>query len=379
MDAASSSIYSRSNPFPGKMTVNRRLNSGDSPKETRHFEISLAGSGLSFAPGDSMAVYAVNDLALVEEIIGLLQASGDEEVPVGKTTTSLREALRRHYSVTVPTPKLLKAMVERAAAAPLLGELLEPARKLDLQQYLYGMGVVDFLLEHPSVKFEAVEFVSLLSKLQPRLYSIASSLRAFPESVHLLVDVVRYESHGRQRKGVASSFLAERALDEAVPVYPATAKHFRPPPDDVDAIMIGPGTGLAPFRAFLQERESTGARGRNWLFFGAQRESCDYYYKEEFDRMRGAGLLTKMDCAFSRDQEHKIYVQHRMSDHGAEIWKWLEDGAHFFVCGDALRMAKDVDAALRNIVQQEGGKSLEEASAYVEQLKVDKRYKRDVY
>lgn len=219
----------------------------------------------------------------------------------------------------------------------------------------------------------------MLTKLQPRLYSVANSLRAFPNSVHMIVDVIRYESHGRERKGVCSTFLAERCNGNPVTVFPANAKHFHLPDNDADIIMVGPGTGIAPFRAFLQERRALGARGRNWLFFGAQRESCDRYYGDEFDELKQQGILTRFDCAFSRDQAHKIYVQTRMKENAAELWKWLDSGAQFYVCGDALRMAKDVDAALRTIVQEQSGKSPEEASTYVEQMKADKRYKRDVY
>lgn len=373
-------LYSRTNPFPAKLLVNRRLSGEESAKDTRHFEISLDGSGLVFAPGDSMAVYASNDPALADEIIRTLGASGDETVPTGKNETApLRQALLRNYSITTPTPKFLKAIAERASAAPLLSDLLEPSRKQDLHQYLWGLEVIDFLLEHPSVKFTPEEFVGLLTKLQPRLYSVASSLRAFPEAVHLIVDVIRYESHGRKRKGVASTFLAERREHDPVPVFPTVAKHFHLPENSIDIIMVGPGTGIAPFRAFLQERRITGAGGRNWLFFGSQRQTCDSYYGDEFNELKREGLLTRFDCAFSRDQKHKIYVQNRMSENAPEIWRWLEAGAQFYVCGDALRMAKDVDVALRTIVQQEGGKSIEEANAYVEQMKAEKRYKRDVY
>ncbi len=374
------SLFSRTNPFPARMSVNRRLSGESSAKDTRHFEVSLEGSGLAFEPGDSMAVYASNDPALVEEMIHAIGASGDESVPAGKNeTASLRQALSRNYSITAPTPKLLKAIVERASAAPLLKELLDPAKKHDLHIYLWGMEVIDFLLQHPSVKFPAADFVSLLTKLQPRLYSVANSLRAFPDSVHFIVDVIRYESHGRQRKGVASAFLAERCETTPVPVYPTSAKHFHLPEGDVDIVMVGPGTGVAPFRAFLQERRASGTRGRNWLFFGSQRESCDRYYGDEFDELKQEGVLTRFDCAFSRDQVHKIYVQNRMAENASEVWRWLDSGAHFYVCGDALRMAKDVDAALRTIVQEQSGKSAEEANTYVEQMKADKRYKRDVY
>lgn len=378
---SAASQWTRANPFPAKLRVNRRLSTEESEKDTRHFELDLTNWGLSYEPGDSIAVYASNDPQLVDEIIRALGAKGDEPVPAAKTTKPFREALLRDFSITQPPPKFLKAIVERASAAPMLKELLHPDRKHDLENFLWGSEIIDFLVEHPSAKFAPEEFVGLLTKLQPRLYSVASSLRAFPDQVHFIIDVVRYESNGRQRKGVASTFLAERAENVPVPVYPTTAKHFHMPEDgNTPLIMIGPGTGVAPFRAFLQDRQVLGAKGRNWLFFGAQREACDYAYRDEFHQMKQDGLLTRLDCAFSRDQAHKIYVQHRMLENAAEIWKWIDgDGAQFFVCGDAKRMAKDVDAALRTIVQQQGGKSVEEANEYVEKLKNDKRYKRDVY
>ncbi|HVI81551.1 MAG TPA: sulfite reductase subunit alpha [Chthoniobacterales bacterium] len=379
--AAPASPWTRQNPFPGKLIVNRRLSSGDSEKDTRHFEIDLTNWGLNFEPGDSVAVYPTNDPNLVNEILRSLGAIGDEQVTAGKTHKALREALLRDFSITQPTPKFLKAIAGRASAAPMLRELLHPDRKNDLQNYLWGVEVIDFLLDHPSAKFAPEEFVGLLTKLQPRLYSVGSSLKVFPSCVHLIVDVVQYESRGRIRKGVCSTFLAERADKVPVPVYPSLAKHFHMPQDQsAPLIMVGPGTGVAPFRAFLQERQAVGAKGKNWLFFGAQREKCDYAYKEDWEKFTRDGILTRLDCAWSRDQAHKIYVQNKMLEHAAEIWKWMDgEGAQFFVCGDARRMAKDVDAALRKIVQEQGGKSVDEANAYVEKLKTDKRYKRDVY
>jgi sulfite reductase (NADPH) flavoprotein alpha-component len=335
---------------------------------------------VTYEVGDSMAVYPTNDPALVDEILQAIGATGDEEIASNRgVPATLREGLLRDYSITQPTPKFLKAIAQRANAAPLLNELLEPERKNDLTTYLWGMEVIDFLLHHPSIKWAPQEFVALLPKLQPRLYSIASSLKAYPGAVHFIIDVVQYESHGRRRKGVCSTFLAERCVDSPAPIYPTSSKFRLPEDNDAPVIMVGPGTGVAPFRAFLQERQAIGARGRNWLFFGAQREQSDYFYKENFDRFTADGILTRIDTAFSRDQAHKIYVQHRMLESSAEIWKWLEEGAHFYVCGDAKRMAKDVDAALNQIVQQEGGKDAEAAGEYVEKLKSDKRYKRDVY
>ena len=374
--------YSRTNPFPAKMLVNRRMSGPESEKDTRHFELDLTGWGLNFEVGDSVGIYPTNDPELVDEIIRALGATGGEQVPrVKGDPTTLREALLRDYSVTQTTPKFLKAIAHRADAAPTLHYLLAPDRKQDLQTFLWGMEVIDFLIEHPSARFKPDEFVGLLSKLQPRLYSVASSLRAFPEQVHLIVDVVRYESHGRTRKGVASSFLADRADDAPVPVFPSNAKHFHLPENpDTPIIMIGPGTGVAPFRAYLQERKVTGAKGKNWLFFGAQHVSCDFAYEDDFDTFMKDGILTRLDCAWSRDQAQKIYVQHKMAENAAEIWKWLDaEGAQFFVCGDARRMAKDVDATLRKIVQEHGGMTVDQANEYVEKLKTEKRYKRDVY
>jgi sulfite reductase (NADPH) flavoprotein alpha-component len=374
--------YTRTNPFPARLVVNRRLSGPESEKDTRHFEIDLTGWGLSFEVGDSLAVYPTNEPELVDEIIHTLGATGDEQVPRPKgEPTTLREALLRDYSVKQPTPKFLKAIAQRASAAPTLHYLLAPDRKQDLETYLYGMEVIDFLIDHPSARFAPEEFVGLLTKLQPRLYSVASSLRAYPDQVHFIVDVVCYESHGRIRKGVCSSFLAERADDVPVPVFPSVAKHFHLPDDpETPIIMIGPGTGVAPFRAYLQERKATGAKGKNWLFFGAQHEACDFAYGDEFNANLNEGLLTRLDCAWSRDQAQKVYVQHKMTENAAEIWKWIDaEGAYFFVCGDARRMAKDVDATLLNIVREQGGKSVEQANEYVEKLKNEKRYKRDVY
>jgi sulfite reductase (NADPH) flavoprotein alpha-component len=374
--------YSRANPFPARLLVNRRLSGPESAKDTRHFEIDLSGWGLSYEAGDSLAVYATNDSQLVDEIILAIGATGDEQVsPPKGAPTSLREALLRDYGITQPTPKFLKAITARANSSTLLKDLLHPERKEDLDRYLWGMEVIDFLNEHPSAKFTPQEFVGFLTKLQPRLYSVASSLKAYPDQVHFIVDVIRYESHGRVRKGVCSSFLAERADDVPVPVFPSVAKHFHLPEDpDTPIIMVGPGTGVAPFRAYLQERKAVGAKGKNWLFFGSQHQHCDFAYRDEFEAFKKEGVLTRLDCAWSRDQSEKMYVQHRMKENAAEIWKWLDgEGAHFFVCGDARRMAKDVDATLRRIVQEQGGKNTGEANGYVEKLKSDKRYKRDVY
>ena len=379
--AKPASPYTRTNPFPGKLTVNRSLCGEGSEKDTRHFEIDLTDWGLNYEVGDSMTVWPTNDPKLVDAILKAICATGDEKVKSPKgTETTLREALFRDCRITQTTPKFLKMITERANAAPLLTELLDPERKEDLDRYLWGMEVIDFLTEHPSIKISPQEFVDVLAKLQPRLYSIASSLKAHPNQVHFTIDVVRYTSHGRQRGGVCSTFLADRASDVPVPVFPNASKFRLPEDGNTPIIMIGPGTGIAPFRAYLQERQVVGAKGKNWLFFGSQKSVCNYFYKDEFEGMEKDGFLTRLSLAWSRDQASKVYVQDRMLESAAELWKWIEgEGAHFFVCGDARRMAKDVDAALRKIVQEQGGKDVDAANEYVEKLKSDKRYKRDEY
>lgn len=372
--------YTRTNPFPAKLVVNRSLCGEGSEKDTRHFEIDLTGWGLNYEVGDSMTVWPTNDPVLVDEIIRTIGAKGDETVKGPTREATLAEVLFRDCRITQTTPKFLKAVAERAAAAPLLNDLLKPERKQDLDTYLFGMEIIDFLIEHPSIKWTPQQFVDVLAKLQPRLYSISSSLKAKPNQVHFTIDVVHYESRGRKRKGVCSTFLAERAKEVPIPLFPNTSKFRLPEDNNTPIIMVGPGTGIAPFRAYLQERKAVGAKGKNWLFFGSQHEHCNYFYKEELDELKRDGILTRFDCAWSRDQADKSYVQHKMLENAAEIWKWMDsESAHFFVCGDARRMAKDVDAALRKIIQEQGGRGEEQTNEYVEKLKSDKRYKRDVY
>jgi sulfite reductase (NADPH) flavoprotein alpha-component len=373
--------YTRANPFPAKVAVNRSLCGEGSEKDTRHFELDLKDWGLNYEVGDSMTVWPTNDPVLVDEIIAKITAKGDEPVKGLAGEKTLREVLFRDCRITQTTPKFLKAISERAVnGAPLLSELLKPERKLDLEKYLWGMEIIDFLIEHPSIKWTPQEFVDTLAKLLPRMYSISSSLKAHPEQVHFTIDVVHYESRGRKRKGVCSTFLSERSKDMPVPVFPNASKFRLPEDGNTPIIMVGPGTGVAPFRAFLQERKATGAKGKNWLFFGSQHKHCNYFYEDELEKMKSDGFLTRLDCAWSRDSAEKSYVQHKMLNCADEIWKWVEsEGAHFFVCGDARRMAKDVDAALRQIVQGKGGKTEAQTNEYVEKLKADKRYKRDVY
>jgi sulfite reductase (NADPH) flavoprotein alpha-component len=374
--------YSRKKPFSARLLVSRKLTGEGSEKDTRHYEIGLQGSGLTYEAGDALGIMPTNSPELVDEILKALGYDGEEEVssPEGGKMP-IRLALLQEYQIRAPHLEFLNAMAEHDAADQYLKELISSDVRTELDKFLWGREIIDFLLESPGVKFEPEEFVSLLKKLQPRLYSIASSLKAHPEQVHLTVDTVRYEIHGRKRKGVCSNFLAERAgKDTPVPVFIQVSKHFRVPENgDKPIIMVGPGTGIAPFRAFLEERKAAGARGGNWLFFGAQKSSCDFFYKEELETYQSEGVLTRFDTAFSRDQNYKIYVQTRMMENAKELWNWLEQGAHFYVCGDASRMAKDVDKALHEIVKTAGDRSEEAAGEYIQKLKSDKRYQRDVY
>ena len=380
-ESAHAKTYSRTNPFPARLITNRKLNTPGSAKDTRHFEISLEGSGLTYEVGDALGVLPQNCPALVDEIIRALGCDGEEAVtePSGKET-SLRSALLRCHQITKPGSSFLQSIADKAGDVELKA-LLDPARKAELDKFLHGREIIDLLLRCPSAKFAPKEFVGLLAKLQPRLYSISSSPKAHPGEVHLTVAAVRYESHGRARKGICSTFLADRVdADTPVPVFVQTSHGFRLPADgNKPVIMIGPGTGIAPFRAFLEERRAIGARGKSWLFFGDQQKKCDFLYQEQLEAMLAEGSLTRLDTAFSRDQAGKIYVQTRMLEHGAELWRWLEDGAHLYVCGDARRMAKDVDAALHEVIQKVGDKTAEQAKDYVARLKADKRYQRDVY
>ncbi|MBL9190697.1 MAG: sulfite reductase subunit alpha [Opitutaceae bacterium] len=380
--------FTKDRPFPAKLTENRLLNRPGSAKETRHFVVDLRGSGLAYKAGDSLGVFPANAPAEVAEILERLGATGEELVSpaVLRTPTPLplRAVLTDKLALSKPTRRALEVIAAKATNAAereRLASLLAPETKDDLPAWLEEREFVDLLAEFPSARFTPQEFVDLLRKLMPRLYSIASSSRVYPEEIHLTVAVVRYETNGRARGGVCSTFLGERADigTTPVPVF-VSDSHFGPPEDGArDCIMIGPGTGIAPFRAFLQDRVAAGARGRNWLFFGDQRRATDFLYEEEWQGYLASGVLTRMDTAFSRDQEAKIYVQDRMRENAAEFWAWLKGGAHVCVCGDAKRMAKDVDAALHAIIAEQGGMAPELAAEYVKQLKKEKRYQRDVY
>ena len=377
--AAAEESWSKKNPFPAKLITNRRLSAEGSGKDVRHFEISLAGSGLSYEVGDALGVMPANCPQLVGEILAALGCDGEEAVKTNAGEMPLRLALAQHFDITRPSNEFLAAAAQRSPGSE-LATLLDPARKDELKKWLYGREIIDVLpgLASP---FASAEFVALLKKIAPRLYSISSSISAHPDEVHLTVAAVRYDAHGRSRKGIASTFLADRVGETGdVPVYIQPSHGFKPPTGgDTPMIMVGPGTGIAPFRAFIEERLAIGAKGRNWLFFGDQKRATDFLYQNQLEGWLKDGHLTRLDLAFSRDQAEKIYVQSRMLEAADELWSWLEAGAHFYVCGDASRMAKDVDAALHTVIEKAGGKSADDAKACVEKLKAEKRYQRDVY
>lgn len=356
--------WTKKNPYPAKLKINRLLSADGSSKETRHYEIDLGDSGITYTVGDALQVQPVNCPELVTSIIKVL---GVEDA------SAFRETLTVGKEICTPSKDFLAAVVERLGDETL-------AEKVSDADFLYGKTVIDFLEDFPGVVFGAEEFLDLLRPLQPRAYSISSSLAAHPGEVHLTIASVRFKSNGRSKKGVCSCFLADRAEDTDVLVWVHANKAFAVPADaDVPMIMVGPGTGIAPFRAFLEERAVTKSGGKNWLLFGDRNEASDFLYRDELEVWKEGGLLNRLDLAWSRDQEEKIYVQDRMRESGAELYAWLEDGAYFFVCGDAYRMAKDVDKALLEIVAEHGGMSEPEAEAYIAALRKAKRYVRDVY
>ncbi len=375
--AEEESGYTKKNPFPAPVLTVRNLNGPGSAKEVNHIEFSLEGSGLAYEAGDALGVVPQNCPDLVADILAALGCDGEEAVTTPSGELPLRRALTEYYDLGKPSAELLSVVggALRPDAASESGHKAPPTLTAQAPHH-----VIDVLLAAPT-KPSPADFVSRLKKIQPRLYSISSSPKAHAGQVHLTVGAVRYEKDGRTRKGVCSTFLAERGLAAGkVGVFVHSNKAFRPPAsDDTPMIMVGPGTGIAPFRAFLAERRASGAKGKNWLFFGDQKASADFLYREELTALQSAGTLTRLDLAFSRDQAEKIYVQHRMLEAATELFAWLEQGAHFYVCGDASRMAKDVDVALHQVIEKAGGKSPEATVAYIQSLKTTKRYQRDVY
>ena len=383
---AADSAYSKDRPFPSLITENRLLSRPGSGKETRHIIANLAGSGLRYKAGDSLGVFPTNRPQEVAEILQRLGATGDEPVMLPKATApiAVREALTSRLALSGPTRKIVEALSAKATDAAekaKLAGLLAPESKEVLTAFLDEREFVDLLAEFPSARPTPQELVDHLRRLMPRLYSIASSPKVYPAEIHLTVAVVRYATNGRDRVGVCSTFLADRVQvgTTPMPVF-VSHSHFGPPEDGAkDCIMVGPGTGIAPFRAFVQDRVASGAKGRNWVFFGDKHRATDFLYEEEWQQYVAQGQVARLDTAFSRDQHLKIYVQDRIRENAAELWAWLKAGAFFYVCGDAKRMAKDVDTALHDIVMQQGGMTPEQAADYVKQLKKEKRYQRDVY
>jgi NADPH-dependent sulfite reductase flavoprotein alpha-component len=370
-------------PVTARLTGNRLLSLPGAGKEVRRFTFDTRESEtpLVYEAGDALGVRPVNCPDLVAEwlaVTGLDAATAVEVKGVGEL--SLREALSGHLDITRISPDLLRFVMERFHDPRELKKLLRPDNKGELAKWSWGRQAVDVVAEH-GVRASAQDWVGVLGRLQPRLYSISSSPLTDPGLVSLTVSVVRYESrNGRPRKGVCSPFLADAPTGTPVPVHVQRSPHFRPPADPATPmIMVGPGTGVAPFVGFLDERRARGHRAPNWLFFGEQHRATDFYYGDELAAHLADGTLTRLDLAFSRDQRAKVYVQDRMREHGPLLWSWLQDGAHFYVCGDASRMAKDVDRALLEIAGVHGGLGEAEAAAYVKQLAADKRYVRDVY
>lgn len=376
------SEYSRTNPFYAEVLENINLNGRGSNKETRHLELSLEGSGLVYEPGDSLGIYPTNDPALVDELIQTCGWNEEEAVTVHKNgdTLPLKEALTSHFEITVLTKPLLHKIAALTKSES-LHALLEEGNEEKLKEYIAGRDLVDAARDFGPFEGTAAEFTSILRKIPARLYSIASSLKANDEEVHLTIGAVRYDAHGRERQGVCSILCAERLQPgDTLPVYIQHNQNFKLPQDpDTPIIMVGPGTGIAPFRSFMQEREEMGANGKSWLFFGDQHFVTDFLYQTEWQKWLKDGVLTKMDVAFSRDTEEKVYVQHQMKKQSKELFEWLEQGAYVYICGDEKHMAHDVHNTLLSIIQEEGAMSKEKAESYLANLQQQKRYQRDVY
>jgi sulfite reductase (NADPH) flavoprotein alpha-component len=384
MTGVSTGPYTQRHPFPGPRISGYRITPPGAPKDTQHHVVSLAGSGLKYRPGDALGVCPRNPDPLVDAILARLGATGDEMVTGGRgEIVAFREALATHWDLALPSKRLLEACL--AQGAEVFRPLLQKGAEEQLKHYLHAWDdvhdVLDVLQDAPEAQFTAAEFAGLVRALQPRLYSIASSERLHPDEAHLLVLSVNYPSRGRERLGVASTFINDRwPQGRTAPVYLQDAqKHFAMPADPAaPMIMIGPGTGLAPFRGFLEEREAVGAPGRNWLFFGDQSRAWGFYYEQELTAWEQRGFL-RLDLAFSRDQPEKIYVQHRMRENAKDFYAWLEDGAEVFICGDKGKMAADVQRELLHIIETEGARTTEQAAEYVAAMKKAHRLKLDVY
>lgn len=369
--------YTKKNPFPAELIESLKITGRDSVKDIRHVEISLEDSGIQYEPGDALGVWFLNDPTLVADLLRTLNIDVDTEVSIKNETMSVQTALLEKLELTQSYPGFVQKYAEFSGEQK-VADLL--ADKVQLREYLADRQIIDVVKEHPA-NITAQQLVDALRPLMPRLYSIASSQAEVEDEVHLTVALVEYEKFGMNHLGGASGYLSTRVEEgQKVKVYVEKNANFRLPADpNTPVIMVGPGTGIAPFRAFMQEREAQEAEGKNWLFFGNPNFTQDFLYQVEWQRFLNEGVLDKVSLAFSRDQKDKIYVQHRLLENGAEVWQWLEEGAHFYVCGDATQMAKDVNDALLEIVQQYGKKSAEEAEQYVNDLRRAKRYQKDVY
>ncbi|MDM2905225.1 NADPH-dependent assimilatory sulfite reductase flavoprotein subunit [Citrobacter sp. Cpo015] len=371
------SPYTKEAPLTASLAVNQKITGRDSEKDVRHIEIDLGDSGLRYQPGDALGVWYQNDPALVKELVELLWLKGDEPVTVEGKTLLLAEALQWHFELTVNTGNIVEnyaTLTRSETLLPLVGD------KAQLQHYAATTPIVDMVRFSPA-QLDAQALVDLLRPLTPRLYSIASSQAEVESEVHVTVGVVRYEIEGRARAGGASSFLADRVEEEGeVRVFIEHNDNFRLPANpQTPVIMIGPGTGIAPFRAFMQQRAADGAEGKNWLFFGNPHFTEDFLYQVEWQRYVKEGVLSRIDLAWSRDQKEKVYVQDKLRQQGAELWRWINDGAHIYVCGDANRMAKDVEQALLEVIAEFGGMDIEAADEFLSELRIERRYQRDVY
>ena len=373
--------YTRNHPFQAQVLVNELLTAEGSEKETRHFALSIE-EGMTYTPGDAVGIVPENRRGAVDEVLHALGFRGDERVlDHYKVEIDLDEALRTRLAIGKLARGSLGQLVKLVPANDRLKALTGPENKARAEEYCWGREFVDLALDFPGVITEPQQLFQILSRLTPRMYSIASSQALHPDNVQTTVRVVRYDAHGRSRQGLASGHLGERApVSATVPIFLHANGNFRLPEEtSAPVIMVGPGTGIAPFRAFLQERKAKGERGDNWLFFGEQRRTLDFLYQEELEGMHRDGTLKRLETAFSRDQARKVYVQDRMQEHAAELYSWLERGAYFYVCGDATRMAKDVELALLDVIARGSNGTLDHATEYLAAMKKQKRYQRDVY
>ncbi|EKN3361152.1 NADPH-dependent assimilatory sulfite reductase flavoprotein subunit [Yersinia ruckeri] len=377
LDEITSSPYSKGTPLTAQLALNQKITGRYSEKDVRHIEIDLADSGLRYQPGDALGVWYENDPVLVDELLGLLWLKGDEPVTVDGKTLLLAQALCRHFELTQNTAIIVDKYAALSRDEKLIALL---ADKTELQYYAHNTPIVDMVRQAPA-DLNADQLITLLRPLAPRLYSIASSQAENETEVHITVGIVRYDIDGRPRSGGASGFLADRLdIDGDVRVFIEHNDNFRlPASPETPVIMIGPGTGIAPFRAFMQQRDAEGATGENWLFFGNPHFTDDFLYQVEWQRYVKEGLLTHIDMAWSQDQPQKIYVQDKLREKGAEVWRWIQQGAHIYVCGDANRMAKDVEKALLDVVAEHGGMDAEQADEFLSELRFARRYQRDVY